>query len=454
MEFVPANNLEQLLPEPGVTTGLADRSANRTDDRFEHHLQPPTTTGPTSAPRTNESQPEESEAGSDAQPVDDAPVEIADTDNDLKSSADAGDVDSAEPEADAGPLEEPATRTKESQSNGAAQTAITANAPEQAITDTGQNTVSNTAETDIGMDELPDEKTASKTSRTAQPESGTPQDEVPGQAGPPSEEQGTTGPTETPAEESHEARDAAKTLGRARSGDNIPAAANKPGHDHKVTAEPDNSAHQLKTEQWTDLPESGNKESQSPPPNSDHRGAVDGNTLNGEAKGDVIQGRMRESAAARSTDGAREDGELNRGEQARLVQRVSRAVASAQQRGGPLRLRLSPPELGSLRLEVTVEKGVLSAKIEAESQMARAVLLDNLPQLRDRLSEQGVQIENFDVDVSDHSTDHAQQHTDDAHNHADQRADQPPADQQQQEEKGSPTQIPRSLSKGKLNIVV
>jgi flagellar hook-length control protein FliK len=97
---------------------------------------------------------------------------------------------------------------------------------------------------------------------------------------------------------------------------------------------------------------------------------------------------------------------------------------------------------------------VLSAKIEAESQMARAVLLDNLPQLRDRLSEQGVQIENFDVDVSDHSTDHAQQQTDDAHNHAEHPADQSSADKQQQEDQGSPTETPSSLSKGKLNIVV
>ena len=86
--------------------------------------------------------------------------------------------------------------------------------------------------------------------------------------------------------------------------------------------------------------------------------------------------------------------------------------------------------------------------------MARAVLLDNLPQLRDRLSEQGVQIENFDVDVSDHLADHTQQHTDDAHNHEEHRSDRAFTDKQQQEEKGAPTESPISLNKGKLNIVV
>ena len=84
---------------------------------------------------------------------------------------------------------------------------------------------------------------------------------------------------------------------------------------------------------------------------------------------------------------------------ARFVSRVARAVHTAQERGGPLHLRLSPPELGALRLELTVHQGALTAKIETDNATARHVLLDNLPALRDRLADQNVRVERFDVDV-------------------------------------------------------
>lgn len=88
----------------------------------------------------------------------------------------------------------------------------------------------------------------------------------------------------------------------------------------------------------------------------------------------------------------------------RFVQRVSRAFHALGEDGGQLRLRLSPPELGSLRLEVTLRDGVLTAKLEAETAAARTVLVESLPQLRERLAEQGIQIERFDVDLMNQSS--------------------------------------------------
>ncbi len=96
-------------------------------------------------------------------------------------------------------------------------------------------------------------------------------------------------------------------------------------------------------------------------------------------------------------------------DQTRLIQRVARAIEAAPQRGGTIRLRLSPPELGSLQMEISMHKGVLSARLETETHMARAVLLDNLPQLRDRLAEQGVRVEHFEVDVSQRDASDSQQ---------------------------------------------
>lgn len=84
---------------------------------------------------------------------------------------------------------------------------------------------------------------------------------------------------------------------------------------------------------------------------------------------------------------------------ARFVSRVARAIHTAQERGGPLQLRLSPPELGAMRLELSLSQGTLTASIETEHSSTRQLLIDNLPALRERLAEQSIKIERFDVDV-------------------------------------------------------
>jgi flagellar hook-length control protein FliK len=55
-------------------------------------------------------------------------------------------------------------------------------------------------------------------------------------------------------------------------------------------------------------------------------------------------------------------------------------------------------------MEVTLKDGALSARLEAETPAARAALLDNLPALRERLAEQNVRIDKFDVDLQDQTS--------------------------------------------------
>ena len=85
-------------------------------------------------------------------------------------------------------------------------------------------------------------------------------------------------------------------------------------------------------------------------------------------------------------------------ERARFVQRVARAFQTAGD-GGTVRLRLSPPELGSVRLEVAVRDGVMHARLEAETPGTRTLLLESLPALRERLAQQDIRLERFDVDL-------------------------------------------------------
>jgi flagellar hook-length control protein FliK len=106
-------------------------------------------------------------------------------------------------------------------------------------------------------------------------------------------------------------------------------------------------------------------------------------------------------AAADFARGTREtdSNDLPRIDPTRFVGRVAKAFQTANERGGTLQLRLSPPELGALRIQLTVKDGVMSAALETDNSNARKVLLDHLPALRDRLAEQNIRIERFDVDV-------------------------------------------------------
>jgi flagellar hook-length control protein FliK len=65
-----------------------------------------------------------------------------------------------------------------------------------------------------------------------------------------------------------------------------------------------------------------------------------------------------------------------------------------------MRLRLSPPELGSLQMQISVKQGALTASIQADNSTAQQVLLDSLPDLRERLAQQDIRIERFDVQVA------------------------------------------------------
>jgi len=107
------------------------------------------------------------------------------------------------------------------------------------------------------------------------------------------------------------------------------------------------------------------------------------------------------TATDRPSDG------VDTADRARFVQRVARAFQSAAARHGPVRLRLHPPELGSIRMELVLRGGQLTARVETESAAARNLLLDHLPALRDRLVEHDIKIQRFDVHLAGRGQDHS-----------------------------------------------
>ncbi len=109
--------------------------------------------------------------------------------------------------------------------------------------------------------------------------------------------------------------------------------------------------------------------------------------------------RSTASAARRGEHSEPRDTIGSRVDPARFVNRVARAFTAAEQRGGTLQLRLSPPELGAMKIELNMQQGGLTARLETETAAAKNVLLDNLPALRDRLAAQDIRVDKFEVDV-------------------------------------------------------
>jgi flagellar hook-length control protein FliK len=85
---------------------------------------------------------------------------------------------------------------------------------------------------------------------------------------------------------------------------------------------------------------------------------------------------------------------------AQLVERVATSLREAHDSGRQLTVRLSPPELGTLQIDVSSRDGVISARLEAQTETARQTLTDHLPRLREALAHLGATVERIDVHIA------------------------------------------------------
>jgi flagellar hook-length control protein FliK len=132
-------------------------------------------------------------------------------------------------------------------------------------------------------------------------------------------------------------------------------------------------------------------------------GGVQGNNSGSQRLDSRSEQANRSEDPKQSADAkkAEEKSAVDQRQQIRLIQRVARGFERIGDQGGNIRLRLHPPELGSLAMTVRVEGKSLSAEIVTETPQARQVLVENLPQLRKQLADSGLTIERFDVRVMD-----------------------------------------------------
>ncbi|XAL99033.1 flagellar hook-length control protein FliK [Phycisphaeraceae bacterium D3-23] len=78
--------------------------------------------------------------------------------------------------------------------------------------------------------------------------------------------------------------------------------------------------------------------------------------------------------------------------------RLTRGLASAvNQRGGAVTLRLTPPDMGTVRIQMQLTGAILSASLHTETASAHQLLTQQLGQLRTSLESQGLTVERLHV---------------------------------------------------------
>ncbi len=91
-------------------------------------------------------------------------------------------------------------------------------------------------------------------------------------------------------------------------------------------------------------------------------------------------------------------------QQPEFLHHLSQVITHAADNRQQVMLRLTPPELGTLQIEVVVENGAVSARIDAQTAGARNLLLENISQLREALSQNGSSVERVEVFLADNSS--------------------------------------------------
>lgn len=80
------------------------------------------------------------------------------------------------------------------------------------------------------------------------------------------------------------------------------------------------------------------------------------------------------------------------------VSRISRALQNAiQQKGGTITIRMMPPELGQVRVDIVMDGGKVTANFQTESESIQNLMSRELGQLRTALEKQGLTVERLEV---------------------------------------------------------
>ncbi len=83
-----------------------------------------------------------------------------------------------------------------------------------------------------------------------------------------------------------------------------------------------------------------------------------------------------------------------------MVDRVASALNNGFSTGGDLRVRVEPPALGKVQIQVLADAGSISAKIEVQTPAAQKTLLDNISMLHDAIGQTGATVGHIEIEVA------------------------------------------------------
>ncbi|MBT6493901.1 MAG: flagellar hook-length control protein FliK [Planctomycetaceae bacterium] len=126
------------------------------------------------------------------------------------------------------------------------------------------------------------------------------------------------------------------------------------------------------------------------------------------------------------------------------------AVRSAPQNGQQLRVRLYPPHLGAMQIEVTSNNGTLSVRMEVQSVAAQSALSDNMSALREALVQQGNSLDRIDVQLVETNAEEGRADLTDEQQQQQQAEEQSGEESEEQsaEVEAEDNQVPSSVGNG------
>ncbi len=83
-----------------------------------------------------------------------------------------------------------------------------------------------------------------------------------------------------------------------------------------------------------------------------------------------------------------------------MADRVASALNNGFSSGGELRVRVEPPALGKVQIQVQADAGSISARIEVQTPAAQKTLLDNISMLHDAIGQTGATVGHIEIEVA------------------------------------------------------
>lgn len=118
-----------------------------------------------------------------------------------------------------------------------------------------------------------------------------------------------------------------------------------------------------------------------------------GTTVRGSGRVPAVTAQTLPGASAGAAPEAPEDGPR------RTMPGVGRGLDTlSRQRGGTLTMRLDPPSLGQLKLEMRMDGGRVTVLLTSANESARSLLRDNLGSLRQALEDRGLAVDRLAVE--------------------------------------------------------